>query len=148
MAPEKGESAERFWYIVERFKRPIILFKVNKKEKIPLYDYTSEEAAKIWSLKVQSPVAGEIVGAAGAAVDLFYSHKKDKRELEEHLNRQLGQSAQNLNQIVKASQTICDPRTPEGIRKYAEHQLLLIMKKQAEINNQIGLKVTSINTGV
>ena len=143
----KNEDAAYFWYIIQNYKRPIVLIKDGDK-KIPLYDFSSNEATKIWNLKVQSPPEGIIRGALGAAIDLVQAHIEDEREKNEYINRQLGQSVRNLEDIVRASQCINNPNTPEGVRAYANQALSQILKRQADINNKIGITNIRIDTTI
>lgn len=139
ISASKQEDADYFWYIIQKYKRPIVLIKVDN-EHYPLFDFNSDEAAKIWSLKVQSPPEGIIRGAIGAGIDLVYAHNQENRERDEYISRQLGQSARNIEDIVRASQCINSPNTPEGVRRYAEYSLMRIMKRQAELNEEIGIR--------
>lgn len=42
--------------------------------------------------------------------------KKEKRARDEHLNRYVGQAAENTERIVRASQIIEHPNTSQGVR--------------------------------
>lgn len=78
-----------------------------------------------------SPIEVNLGGAIGALSDLIYAGNREQRLQEEHELHQIGQSARNIRDIVTASQVINDPRTPQGIRAYAEQQLNLIVKDKA-----------------
>lgn len=142
----KDENASRFWYIIQRYKRPIVLFQdSDSKERIPLYDYNHIEAAKIWSFKEQSPPDGIIRGAVGAGIDLFYAGEREERARLDFQNQQIGHSVENMGRIARASQVINSDATPEGVRRYANEQLRILMEKQAELNIKMGLSVCSID---
>jgi len=142
----KDNNAARFWYIIQRYKRPVVLFQDrDSKQRIPLYDYTHIEAAKIWSFKEQSPPDGIIRGAVGAAIDLFYAGEREERDRLAYLNQQIGKSADNWENIARASQIINSDATPAGVRYYANEQIRILMEKQAELNKKMGLTICSVD---
>lgn len=142
----KGPEADNFWHIIRRYKRPVVLFTDSKTgRRLPLYDYNRPEAAKIWTFQEQSPPEGVVRGAVGAAIDLFFAGEREERERQAHANEQIGQATDNLAGIIRASQIIASPVTPEGVRRYAEEQLTILMNKQAELNRKIGLRIISVD---
>ncbi|AEG60359.1 hypothetical protein [Desulforamulus ruminis] len=144
---EKAESPADFWNVIRNFKRPMVYF-TEGNHKIPLYDFTYEEAARIWSFKEQSPPVGEIIGAGGALLDLLYAAEREEREKDEHINRQIGQTAENIDRMVRASQTIASAKTPDGIKVYAESILKDLMQKQSQLNKKIGIHNQEIDTNI
>lgn len=142
----QGQEAENFWHIIRRYKRPVVLFTHPETgQRFPLYDYNRPEAAKIWTFQEQSPPEGVVRGAVGAAIDLFFAGEREDRERQAHANQQIGQATDNLAGIIRASQVIANPTTPEGVRRYAEEQLTILMNKQAELNRKIGLRIVSVD---
>ena len=138
------DGGEEFWNIITKYKRPIVLYQTDNGT-IPLYDYNGDDAAKIWSFKEQSPPEGVIRGAAGALIELIYAGEKEARARLTHQNQEIGQTTRNLKDFALASQVIADPRTPLGIRKYAEQQLIVIMRTQAELNKQMGIEGSEVD---
>lgn len=142
----RGQAADAFWHIIRRYKRPVVLLRDTETgQQTPLYDYNRPEAAKIWAFQEQSPPEGVIRGAAQAAIDLFFAGEREDRERQAHANEQIGQAADNLAGLIRASQVIASPVTPEGVRRYAEEQLTLLMNKQAELNRKIGLRIVRVD---
>ncbi|NLM46211.1 MAG: hypothetical protein GX200_05370 [Firmicutes bacterium] len=136
---EKSRDTNKFWHIIGKYKRPIVLLKNKDNKFIPLCDFQSDEAAKIWSFKEQSPPEGIIKGAAGALIDLFFAHERENRLRLEHMQKQIGLATKNLQSIVSASKVILSDDTPAGVRRYAEAQLNAILEAQAKLNREIGI---------
>lgn len=143
----KAIDSERFWYIVTRYVRPIVFIKRHDNF-IPLVDFINDDAIKIRSLSYNSPPLFDIEGVVGTIIDLAYAGKRDAREEEEHIARQLGESADNCRRIAHASQVINDERTPRGVKVYANNALSEIMAKQAVLNKKLDIRIAKIDRKV
>ena len=136
----KAESAQEFWDKLFRIERPIVFI-----DHYPLIDYQSSAAARIVSFAEHSPPEGEIRGAIGGLIDLFYAPEREERARNSHRNAETGQAAGNIERIVRASQTIRDPRTPEGVRHYAENMLVKLLRNQQKLNTRMGISDDGID---
>ena len=140
---EKGESQSDFWKIISNYKRPVVFYNTGNK-KIPLYDFTYPEAARITSFVERSPFQIDAKGAAGALTDLFYAGEREERARGNFLNEQIGQSISNLNAIVRSSEIISSANVPLGVKRYAEQQLANLMVAQAKLNEKVGIHQVTI----
>lgn len=143
----KTENPKLFWHIVINYSRPMVFLRKNN-DFIPLVDFIDDEAIKVISFSYNSPPMFDIEGVVNTLVDIGYAGKRNSREEEEHIARQLGESAENYRRIAFASQVINDEKTPEGIRKYANNALADIMLKQEVLNKKLGIRVEKINKRV
>lgn len=143
----KDDRPEFFWHIITNYVRPMV-FSKNEDEFTPLVDFVDEDAIRISSFSYNSPPIIDIAGALGTLINLAYAGEKNNREEEDHIARQLGEAANNYRQIAFASQVINDPRTPEGIKIYANNALLEIMLKQEVLNKKLGVRVDRIDRSV
>lgn len=141
----KSESAEMFWHYLRRLHRPIVRVRYQN-DWSPLYLPSSPEALRIARYKESSPPLADIQGLAGALIDLIYAKDRERRDRIDWQNQQVGQSAGNLEQIVRASQIINNPDTPPGVRRYAEQQLNWLLQKQGVLNENFGIEIEGINT--
>ncbi|PNT92164.1 hypothetical protein [Clostridium thermosuccinogenes] len=143
----KAGDPEQFWHIVTKYVRPVVFVK-KYDNFIPLVDLINDDAIKIRSLSYNSPPLFDIEGVLGTLIELAYAGKKDAREEEEHIARQLGQSADNYRRIAHASQIINDERTPEGVKVYANKALSEIIAKQEVLNRRLNIRVANIDRKV
>lgn len=143
----KSRNPENFWNLIINLKRPVVFFD-NGDERILLYDFTNEEALRVTSFDENSPFTANLEGAGGSLVDLFYAREREERLRNEHMNRYLGQAAENLERIVRASQVIENLNTPSGVRHYAQLNMEKIMRAQERLNDKVGINNIHIDTRV
>ncbi|MCM3131212.1 hypothetical protein M3629_00345 [Paenibacillus polysaccharolyticus] len=143
----KDRHPEAFWDLIVNLKRPIVFFD-DGIERIPLYDFTYNEALRITSFKENSPFNANLEGAGGSLVDLFYAREREERLRNEHLNNYLGQATENIERIVRTSQVIEDPNTPAGVQYYARMNLMKIMRAQDRLNEKVGINDIHIDERV
>lgn len=139
----KSSSPEDFWYILRKNSRPLVFIKVNDQFK-PLFLEKDNELV-FTRLSVESPPEFVIKGFLPALIDLFFAKRRESREIDAHINSQIGQVARNIEDIVRAAQIINDPRTPEGVRAYAKSILDDIMYKQSNLNEKMSINVKRID---
>lgn len=140
----KDNNPEAFWHIIFNYSRPIVFF-CERNTFTPIIDFKDEDAIKVTSLSYNSPPIFDISGAIETLYDLALAGKQDEREEEEHIARQLGESADNYRRIASASQVINDVRTPDGVRQYAMKGLEEIQEKQNILNKKLGIRIANIN---
>lgn len=140
----KSNSPKNFWETIGNLKRPIVFYD-NGIDRIPLYDFTYNEALRITSFSENSPFQVNFDGSLGTMVDLFYAGEREERARDQSLNEHIGQAANNLEQIVRASQIIESPTTPEGVKFYARQQLESLLNAQANLNEKVGLNHVRID---
>lgn len=140
---DKGESPNDFWKIITNYKRPVVFYNDGNR-KIPLYDFTYPEAARIMSFVEHSPFQVDVKGAVGALTDLFFAGEREERVRQSFLNEQIGQSISNINAIVRSSEIISNANVPLGVRRYAEQQLTNLMVAQAKLNEKVGINEVTI----
>lgn len=140
----KSRDPKKFWDLIVNLKRPVVFYD-NGSERIPLYDFTNEEALRVTSFQENSPFTANLEGAGGTLVDLYYAKEREERLRNEQMNRYLGQAAENIERIVRASQIIEDPRTPQGVRFYAMANMERIMNAQERLNNKVGINEVHID---
>ena len=143
----KSRDSENFWKLIINLKRPVVFFD-NGKERIPLYDFTNEEALRVTSFNENSPFSANLEGAGGSLVDLFYAREREERLRNEHMNRYLGQAAENIERIVRASHVIDNPNTPPGVRYYAQLNMDKIMRAQERLNDKVGINEIHIDNRI
>jgi len=140
----KQDSAKKFWNIINRHHRPVVFYKENN-EYIPIFNYSDENRLLIRNIKVNSPVAISLEGAGSSMVDLYYASDREQRSKIEWENQQLGQVAQNIDDIARASSTINNPNVSDGVKVYANNILSQVMARQVKLNQDIGISDTTIN---
>lgn len=140
---DNEKSPDSFWKVISSYKRPVVFYN-NGNRKIPLYDFTYPEAVRITSFTEQSPFQVDAKGAVGALIDLVYAGEREERARQIFLNEQIGQSARNIEAIVRASAVISNSNVPEGVRRYAEQQLINCLGSQAKLNEKVGINQVTI----
>lgn len=143
----KSRNPKNFWDLIINLKRPVV-FLDNGRDMVPLYDFTYDESLRITSFHENSPFSANFEGAGSSLVDLFYAKEREERRREEHLNNYLGQAAQNVESIVRASQVIDNPNTPPGIRVYATDTMEKLLKAQDRLNEKVGINTVHIDRRV
>lgn len=141
---EKENSAKKFWDTINRYHRPVVFYKQENKY-IPIFQYQNENRLIIRKLNVNSPVEFNLEGVGSSMVDLYYASEREQRNRIQWQNEQLGQVVQNVNEIVRASETINNANIPEGIRNYAENIIKHAMLRQSKLNAEIGLTDGSVS---
>lgn len=144
---EKEEDPEKFWHITLNYVRPIVFYR-DCGTSYPIYDFTYDEAIKISRLTYNSPINFDVHGVIDSLIDLAQAPAKQQMYEEEHIARQIEQLADNYNEIARASQTINDPRTSDGIRNYANQGLAQLMKKQGQLNEKLGIRIDRIDSRI
>ncbi|MDQ7790712.1 MAG: hypothetical protein RDV00_01110 [Clostridia bacterium] len=61
-------------------------------------------------------------------------------------HRQIEQIRRNVENVVRASQITNDPRTPDGVRAYANQVLQQALDEQSRINEKLGIGRRQIDT--
>lgn len=141
----KEDSPEEFWQHIGRLKRPVVFFH-NENQKIPLYDFTYEEALRVKYFSENSPFEAEFRGSNGSLEDLFLLKEGDNDVSQiDLINSQIRKSAENIESIARASQVINDPNTPIGVRINANRQLDILLKAQERLNHRIGVRVIELS---
>ena len=141
----KAESPGRFWNIIRRHSRPMVYVRADSGAYAPLYDFFGDQALTIRRLEVKSPFEAVVEGLASALPTLLYASEHERREALGWENEQIGQAARNVGDIVRTSQTIEDPRTPEGVRIYAKTVMDQLMEAQQRLNKSAGVSVHRID---
>ena len=131
----KEESAKKFWNTINRYHRPVVFYRKNNNY-IPIFQYQDENRLIIRNLSVNSPVEFSLEGAGSSMVDLYYGSEREQRNRIQWENEQIGQVAQNINDIARASATINDPAVPSGVKLYAENILDQVMLRQKKLNEE------------
>jgi hypothetical protein len=140
----KSNSPERFWDSILNLKRPVVFFD-NGNKRIPLYDFTYEEALRISYFREQSPFNVNLDGGLGSLADLFYAREREERNRIQFENDYIGQASNNLENIVRSSQTIQNPDVPPGVRYYAEQQMYALLNAQEKLNQKVGINQVRID---
>ncbi len=141
----KDDSADKFWRIIGRHSRPMVFVQKGNRGYVPLYDFLGTEALVIRQLSVNSPFEAVLEGLASSLPDLLYAREREQRARVQWQHEQIGQAAHNLNEIVRASQTIEHPDTPPGVQAYARAMLDQLLDSQQRLNEAAGVKVRRID---
>lgn len=139
----KAKSPEAFWNHIGNLKRPIVFYDDGIK-RIPLYDFTYEEALRIAFFSENSPFYVKFKGAISPLFDLFKSSNK-KHEPMENLDQGLNQ----IERIIKTSELIEESHASMGIKMYAREQLSKLIESQERLNERVGINYVEIsNTNI
>lgn len=130
----KSDSAREFWKHFSRLRRPVVLFRSGQ-EFSPIYGTATESALRVPSLSVESPFTMSLQGTLGTLLDLIAGRAGAVRE-----NEINAAAIANVRNIVETSHLIEDPRTPDGVRRFAIDQMEGIINKQARINHKLGIR--------
>ncbi|WP_421174632.1 hypothetical protein [Aeromonas enteropelogenes] len=141
----KDDSAEKFWRIIGRHSRPMVFVQEGNRGYVPLYDFLGTEALVIRQLSINSPFDAVLEGLASSLPDLVYAREREQRARVQWQHEQIGQAAHNLNEIVRASQTIEHPDTPPGVQAYARAMLDQLLDSQQRLNEAAGVEVRRID---
>ncbi|MBL8419035.1 MAG: hypothetical protein JNK92_00200 [Dechloromonas sp.] len=141
----KDDSAERFWKIIGRHSRPMVFVHEGNQGYIPLYDFLGAQALVIRNLSINSPFKALLEGLVSSLPDLIYAREREQRARDQWEHEQIGQAANNLNKIVRVSQTVEHPDTPPGVQEYARAMLNQLLDSQQRLNESTGVKVRRIN---
>jgi hypothetical protein len=133
-----------FWNGIYKRSRPVV-FLETRGNLIPLIGIFDEEAIKVTALSYNSPLKIEMTGLGGTLVDLFYARSRNQRDEEIFINNQIGQSADNIYGITRASQIVQDERTPAGVRQYAQNTLEQLLDNQAKMNERLGIRIQKLD---
>jgi hypothetical protein len=137
----KGHSAARFWRLFGNLQRPIVLHRRGSTF-APIFDPLSEDdALEIKSLSASSPINVELSGAVGALIDLVTGKLFAQRD-----NERVSIALQNVRDIVETSHLIENAATPDGVRRFAIHQLEGLMNRQYRINRKLGIRRAEVAT--
>lgn len=141
---EKNNSL--FWDKLLNEPRPLVFVKsANKEGLLPLIDYTNEESIKITKISYNSPLIVDANGLIGGLLDLIYAKDRKKMENEVFIANQVEKYANNIHQIVRASQIAYDEKTPRPYRNFAQNSLQHLMTFQDHLNESLGIRVTKID---
>ena len=139
------ENEESFWSCFHRCERPMVYRRTHEGKLLPFYSYFEEEAIKITGVSYNSPISIEIQGVVDGLLDLAAAKPRYEMEREEHEARQISYLAHGYESIARAAQVVSDPRTPDGIRHYAQDGLLRLLIKQGKLNDQLGIRQDRID---
>lgn len=142
----KKDTPKKFWDMFNRCARPMIYYREKGHGLIPLYEYKSDVAVKICYVSYNSPIEYIVKGAIDVLTDLTINNARYRHEEEEHAARQISNLANGYTSIVRAYQVIDDPRTPEGVKRYASDALATLLEKQNKLNENLGIKLDNIDT--
>jgi hypothetical protein len=131
----KANSPENFWNHIGNLKRPIVFYDDGFK-RIPLYDFTYEEALRITYFRENSPFHVKFKGAISPLLDLF-NYRSRENEIERRLNR--------IERIIKTSELIEESHASMGIKIYAREQLSNLLESQDKLNQRVGINHVSID---
>ena len=143
----KEQNPDKFWKTIMSYSRPMVFFK-DRDKVIPLYDFYYEEAIKLTDLSYHCPIQIDFQGMIDGMIDLVQASSNHEMAQEEHINRQIGVAADNTERICRAAQTINDPRTPEGIKEYANRSLQGLLTKQEQLNRKLGARLDRVDRRV
>jgi hypothetical protein len=86
----KGHSADEFWDVVRRIRRPTVFYKRRPASDWsvdtarPLYSPTDDDVLKVVSASVESPIHISFEGVAQIIRQLFHGHDDERRAQERH----------------------------------------------------------------
>jgi len=140
----KDESVKEFWQIIARHHRPVVFY-ASDHGYIPIYNHDDGNALIIRNVSVNSPVSINLEGIAGAMTDLYYAEEREQRQRLQWENEQVGQTVQNVENIVRASKVVNNQDVPEGVRTYANAILEQALKRQGALNSEIGMASVKIS---
>lgn len=136
---------EEFWYIIQKYERPVVFAWLLDGAQVPLYDGFAGDAVKLEQISYHCPISIEPSGIVGALVDLALAGPRYEMERQEHEARQIANLAAGCERIVRAMQVIEDDRTPEGIKAYARETMQVLMEKQNKLNRKLGIELADID---
>ena len=139
----KGDNYKEFWNIIKTHHRPIVLRRLNNAF-VPVIDIKNDDLI-INNLTVTSPPDLTLSGIGTTLSDLYYAGEREERSRQAHANEQIGQAAQNISQMASAQVMLNNPNLKTGVKSYLEDIMMDIMRKQAELNQEMGLVSASIN---
>lgn len=142
---EKEDSAKKFWHVISRHHRPVVFYREDGRF-VPVYEPNDNNSLIIRNVGVNSPVNLSLEGAGGAISDIYYAREREQRNRTQWENEQVGQTARNVEDIVRASSTANSPNVPEGVRAYANAILDQALKRQEKLNEEIGMRNVRIDT--
>lgn len=142
---EKEDSAKRFWHVISRHHRPVVFYREGNRF-VPIYKQNDDNSLIIRNVGVNSPVNLTLEGAGGAISDIYYASEREQRSRVQWENEQIGQTARNVEDIVRASSTANNMNVSEGVRTYANAILEQALKRQEKLNEEIGMSNARIDT--
>jgi hypothetical protein len=140
----KSQNPEEFWRIIKDYVRPVVFY-TGGDVPIKLVDYTDDGAIKIRKLSYNSPPSWDIQGTINGLIDVANAGNRRAMEEESHISNQIGAGFENMERYARASQVINDPRTPEGVKHYANNLLNDLTKKQEKLNKKLDIRVNKID---
>ncbi len=143
----KSQSPADFWNIITRYKRPMVYIKDNNEIR-PIYDIDSDESIKIRRMSLNSPFEMDPHGVVNTIIDLVEAKPKYEMHKEEHAARQITELARGYENICRAARTINDPSVPLGVQVYANQGLEALLKKQAQLNKQLDIRIKHIDSRI
>ncbi|WP_031566659.1 hypothetical protein [Rheinheimera texasensis] len=144
---EKEDSAKKFWQAISRHHRPVVFYR-DGDQYVLVNELNDENSLIIKNVAVNSPVSISLEGAVGAISDIYYASDREHRNITQWQNEQIGQTARNVEDIVRASSTANNLNVPEGVRAYANAILEQALRRQEKLNEEIGMTNARIDTQV
>lgn len=142
---DKEDSAKKFWHVISRHHRPVVFYR-DRGRFIPIFELNDDNSLIIRNVGVNSPVNISFEGAGGAISDIYYASERERRNRTQWENEQIGQTARNVEDIVRASSIANNMNVPEGVRIYANAILEQALKRQEKLNEEIGMSNARIVT--
>jgi len=140
----KGESYKQFWDVIKKHHRPIV-FRRSRDSFSPLFDISRDDLI-ITHLTVTSPPDITVTGIGTTISDLYYAAEREERQRQDHRNRQLGQAARNIGDLASSQAMLNNPNISPGAKAYLETLIFGLIDRQAELTQEMGLRVQRINT--
>jgi hypothetical protein len=144
MLATKNDNPDEFWRIIKDYIRPIVFY-TGDDEPIKLVDYTDEDAIKIIKLSYNSPPTWDIQGAINGLIDIASAGNRREMEEENHISNLIGNGIENAEKLARASQVVNDPKTPAGVKHYANNLLEELTKKQEKLNQKLDVRINNID---
>ncbi|MCA4019744.1 hypothetical protein [Vibrio vulnificus] len=147
----KGDDPSKFWDTLRKYKRPVIYYRANN-QIIPVFDPNGDYKFKITKLEVNSPPSFDITGVVTGLAEIFTAGRNDRREERrlaieqlEAENRILGQRAENIERLAKASEALNKEGVHSGIREYGQVEIHRIMEAQGRLNRKASIHTIDID---
>lgn len=140
----KGENYKEFWNVIKTHHRPIVFLREYDTFR-PLFDIGNDDLI-ITRLTVSSPPDITVKGIGTTITDLYYAADREERQRQDHRNRQVGQVARNIGDIASAQAMLGNPNLSPGAKAHLEVLILGLIERQAELNQEMGLRPVGINT--
>ncbi|MBM7562944.1 hypothetical protein [Fusibacter tunisiensis] len=144
MLATKNNNPEEFWRIIKDYIRPVVFY-TGGSSPVKLVDFTDDSAVKITNLSYNSPPILDIQGTVNGLLDVANAGNRREMEEELHISTLIGDALVNTEKLARASQVVNDPRTPSGVKNYANNLLEELTRKQEKLNLKLDVRITRID---